>query len=344
MAMLVSAGAAAQTSERAIVECRSIVDSAARLACYDAIGANAGPASAPASASAPAATAAKPPETTSSATASAAPRGGNASTSLIDAAWGFDPATPKFDISFYNPNYILVGRYSDRVNRAPFEAIAPALGEDADLNHTEAKFQISFKTRIWATDDHRWGAWLAYTQQNQWQVYNGDVSRPFRETNYMPEAFVSYRPGIELPGGFQWNLVDGGFNHQSNGRSDLLSRSWNRLFAEAGVDNGDLALIGRVWYRIKESEQDDDNPDITDYMGHGQLSAIWRWHDNSFTGTLRGNVNTGKGSVELGWHSPPIIGKLRAYVQFFSGYGESMIDYNWRQTTIGAGVSLSDGL
>ncbi len=59
---------------------------------------------------------------------------------------------------------------------------------------------------------------------------------------------------------------------------------------------------------------------------------------------LRGNVSTGKGAVQFGWTSPPFLGPLRAYVQVFSGYGESLIDYNWKQTTVGAGIALSDGL
>ena len=59
---------------------------------------------------------------------------------------------------------------------------------------------------------------------------------------------------------------------------------------------------------------------------------------------IRGNLNTGKGAVQFAWTSPPLLGLFRGYVQVFSGYGESLIDYNWKQTTIGAGIALSDGL
>ena len=72
-------------------------------------------------------------------------------------------------------------------------------------------------------------------------------------------------------------------------------------------------------------------------------AGLYRWRGNSFKLSARGNIATGKGSVQAGWFSPPLLGPLRGYVQVFSGYGESLIDYNWNQTTIGAGVALNDG-
>ncbi|MGB8239445.1 MAG: phospholipase A, partial [Azonexus sp.] len=169
---------------------------------------------------------------------------------------------------------------------------------------------------------------------------------------YMPELFVSYRPDVDLGGGFKWKLLNAGYNHQSTGRSDILSngtdnglsRSWDRLFAEFGVERENLALFGTLWYRLPEDSNKDDNSDISDYYGYGKLSALYRWRGNTFSASVRGNLSTGKGAVEANWFSPPLIGPLRGYVQVFSGYGESLIDYNWNQTTIGAGVALSDGL
>lgn len=332
----------AHAQPRTPADCHAIASGAERLACYDAVSGrtvDGRPATPPSSPSAaPAA------ETSDAMSRAVASEQRPARVSLIDSAWSFDPSAPKYDIRFYRSNYILVGRYSDHVNVGPYVPLFEAAGEPVHLDSTEAKFQISFKARVWASDDRRWGAWVAYTQQNQWQVYNDQISRPFRETNYEPEIFATWRPGLDLGGGFKWNLLAGGFNHQSNGRTDTLSRSWNRLFVEGAIERENLVLSARLWYRIPENDADDDNPDITHYLGHGQIGALYRWNGHSFTGALRGNVSSGKGAFQAGWFSPPILGPFRAYVQVFTGYGESMIDYNWRQTTIGAGVALSDGL
>jgi phospholipase A1 len=330
--------ARAQTAPPSIAECAAIAADLERLACYDRASGRA--TAAPPAPDKPAAPEPAPAVAEKPAPPVPAP---GATGSLIDAAWGFDPGSNRYVIDTYNQNYLLFARYTDNVNTAPYEPLFQAAGQQEKLDSTEAKFQLSFKMRLWTTDDRRWGVWAAYTQQNQWQVYNESISRPFRETNYMPELFVSYRPGLEL-GGFHWNLLNVGYNHQSNGRSDPLSRSWDRLFAEFGVERGNLGLLAKVWYRIKESASKDDNPDITDYYGHGSLTAVYKWRDHSFSLMGRGNLSTGKGAAQFTWMSPRLLGALRAYVQGFTGYGESMIDYNWNQSTIGVGVALNDAL
>ncbi|MBK1641210.1 phospholipase [Chromatium okenii] len=262
--------------------------------------------------------------------------------SLIDAAWSFDPASPRYMVNLYRPNYLLFGRYTDRVNERPSSPLLdPAEVPRQELDPIEARFQVSFKARLWTLADRRLSIWGAYTQQSHWQIYNGELSRPFRETNYMPELIVSYRPGLAF-GGFNWRLLNVGLNHQSNGRSDPTSRSWNRVIAELGIERGNFALLIRPWYRIEGDANEDDNPDILDYYGHGDITAVYKWHGQSVTLMGRGNPNTDKGAAQFTWTSRPLLGPLRGYVQAFTGYGESLIDYNWKQSSIGVGVILSD--
>ncbi len=344
-AIVASGGAvSAQTPPASVADCHRIAASAQRLACYDAVSgrtAGARTAAEPAAGAAPRAPAAQTQYPQASV------RTPSAKLSMIDEAWGFDASSPRYLLGVYRSNYLLVAQHTDRVNNRPFTPLFEAAGvPPQDLDNTEAMFQLSFKARLWTTDDRRWGLWTAYTQASHWQVYNSDdlVSKPFRETNYMPEAFVTYRPGIALPGGFRWTLLKAGYNHQSNGRSSPLSRSWDRIIAEVGVERDNLALFAKAWYRINESAHRDDNPDITDYMGHAELSGLYRWGEHTFTLSGRGNLNTGKGAGELTWTSPRLLGPLRGYVRVFSGYGESLIDYNWKQTTIGVGIAINSGL
>ena len=331
-------------------ECAAIEADLERLACYDrASGRKTAPKAAPASAvaAAPATGRAAAQDVRvapAAAVQDAAPATQAAAVpvSMIDAAWGLAPDSSRYLISLYRPNYILLGRYSDRPNEAPFDVLFNAFDNpEAELDSTEAEFQLSFKARLWATDDRRFGVWAAYTQRSQWQVYNSDLSAPFRETNYEPEVFVTYNPALSF-GGFDWRLLNVGYNHQSNGRSDPISRSWDRVIAEFGIERGDFALLVRPWAVIDEGG--DDNPDITDYMGWGDVTATYKWQGHSFTLMGRGNPETGKGTAQLTWMSPPILGPLRAYVEAFSGYGDSLIDYNWYQNTIAAGISLNDYL
>ena len=346
-ALLVAAApATAATTSVPGAECLSIAGESERLACFDRAVGDAARASG--EVAAPDAVASVPG---AAVTASAAPVQGSTEAppappqavppSLIDTAWGFLPDSRKAYVRLYQPNYILLARYTTDVNRGPYEPLFEAFAEDYDFEDVEAKFQLSFKGRLATTEDRRWGLWFAYTQQSQWQVYSGDISSPFRETNYMPELFGSFRPGVEI-GGLGFNVLNFGFNHQSNGRADPISRSWDRLFVEGGFERENLALIVRAWTRVRPGDYEDDNPDITDYLGYGQLTALYRRGENTFTLMGRGNLNTGKGAAQFTWTSQPVLGPMRVHFQLFSGYGESLIDYDWNQTTVGLGVTLND--
>lgn len=89
---------------------------------------------------------------------------------------------------------------------------------------------------------------------------------------------------------------------------------------------------------------DADNPDITDYYGHKDLTAVYKWRGHSFTLMGRGNLAEQKGALRVSWMSPPVLGPLRGYLVGFIGYGDTLLDYNFKQNAASVGLALNDVL
>ncbi len=217
--------------------------------------------------------------------------------------------------------------------------------EDFSFKNTETQFQLSVKTPL-ANNlfDRNIDVFAAYTVRSFWQVYQRDISSPFRETNHQPEVWFQFHPEFEILG-FRNTLTAIGLAHQSNGRSGGLSRSWNTAFADFVFHKGDFAFSIRPWVRVAEDFDDDDNPDITDYLGHGELRLVYTYDDHTFSFMSRNNMESGfsKGAVELGWSFPLFnYPYIKGYLQYFSGYGESLIDYDRYVNRIGVGLLFTD--
>jgi len=251
-----------------------------------------------------------------------------------------------FTLMAHKPNYILFGAYNaSSYNEGPFRDQFD--DSELTLDDTEAQFQLSIKFPLLVNlFNNTADIYAAYTNRSFWQVYNSKESAPFRETNHEPEAWIQFHPRWQLLGFTNvWNSF--GVVHQSNGRGGKLSRSWNRVYAWLTVERGSLAMSIKPWIRIQEDARDDDNPDITDYLGHGEFYASYKWRQNVFSLMSRNNLESGfqRGAVELSWSFPlPHWPYLKGYVHYFNGYGESMIDYDHHANTIGIGLSLTDWL
>ncbi|WP_434633215.1 phospholipase A [Chromobacterium sp. CV08] len=326
-------------------QCRDIAAAGARLACFDALAAKLAAEEAGAGAAdAQTAKALVAEAAAVSPAAAAAPVPAPSTPLALDWDLDRDDKRGTFILRGYRSNYVLPAWYQHDPNATPS---SPSRGATTlfggDLQHTEAKFQLSFKTKVWENvGGTPLDLWAAYTQLSHWQAYNKGQSAPFRETDYEPELMAT------LPLGWHWGdwrlrMAGLGLVHQSNGQSDPLSRSWNRVYAMAALENGNLTLSARLWRRLSEKAADDDNPDIVDYMGHGDLRASYRLGQQQFSVLGRWNPSTGKGAAQLDW-TFPLAGRLRGYVQAFDGYGESLIDYNYRSRGIGIGLMLNDWL
>ncbi len=330
--------------------CSLLDNDAQRLACYDALaghraGSRAQTVPDPASARLAILTRDAIPAPTLPATAAEEPASRAESRSRLDSRWELSPQSKlgTFNLRGYQPIYVLpVFATSNRNSQPTSPNPSNQVRTPQILDNVEAKFQLSLKTKVWQGIFGDYGdLWFGYTQSSRWQVYNGRNSRPFRETNYEPEALFVFPTHYSL---FGWDgrLVSFGLNHQSNGRADPLSRSWNRLIANVGFERGDWIVMFTPWWRIPEARRNDDNPDISNYMGRAQVQIIREWGNHEISLTLRSSMRGGRdahGSGRLTW-SFPLAGRLHGYVELFKGTGESMIDYNHNATYLGAGVSL----
>lgn len=260
-----------------------------------------------------------------------------------------------FSFRGYRPiNASLVG--ASNVNRYPGTAGVPST-DATPYRRTEARLQLSVRTKVaqnlltQGDPTRRDSLWFGYTQQSYWQVFTGDISRPFRTTDHEPEMMYIYPTDAKLPFGWRWRYSGIGLNHQSNGQSEPLSRSWNRAFLMTGMElDHRWRVQAKIWKRISESSRSDDNPGISDTIGRGELSAFWNANqDNTLGLTLRSSLNSKpRGSARFEWLQALGTGlgggksNLRLHTQLFSGYGDSLIDYNRKRTVFTVGLSLVD--
>lgn len=248
---------------------------------------------------------------------------------------------------------------SDSTNSQPSSATPGHTAATAQpYSANETRIQLSVRTKIaqglltHQESQLRDSLWFGYTQQSYWQLFTGELSRPFRNTDHEPEITYVYPTDAPLPLG--WRLRYSGLSlvHQSNGQSLPLSRSWNRAVLMAGMEKDDqFRLQAKVWKRLNEDSADDDNPGITDMVGRAEVAGFWNVNkDNTLGITVRHSLNAdANGSVRLEWlrnigNGNSLGGHhgLRFHTQLFTGYGDSLLDYNRRRTVLSVGLSLID--
>lgn len=333
--------------------CTKVGDNTERLACYDRQMNGQAMLTLPAS---PIAAQAETAQPGAPAQVVVAPPGGTPPTGdtppdegFLSRFWELSPSDKRgtFNYTAYRPNFFLPLRGMRKVNQTPSSPSRGVATSLPNFQHLETKLQISLRTKV--LEDFllpNADLWVAYTQQSTWQTWNHEESSPFRNTDYQPEVLyvVPMPTGMQnLPFGWKWRLTSFGLVHQSNGQSDELSRSWNRAYASFGVERGGLNANLRVEAPLaKSNDKYDDNPDIEHYLGHVQAQVNWS-PGRSIASLLWRPSLSGRGSVELNWSYPVNAERpdgLRWYVQAFHGYGETLLDYNFRQTSLGAGFTI----
>lgn len=374
LALLAPVAARAQTapeSPRSPQACAGIALDAQRLACFDAwvrqqdaetaAPAVAGPAIDPLARPGPALPAPLP--LASGASSPPAPGAENddgchdSRYSLLSRQWELESGSScgTFRFRGYRPlSLSVVG--ANWVNPAPSSPAPQRTATQAvDYRQTEMRIQLSVRAKVaqGMLTPHDGGPkdslWVAYTQQSYWQLFSPEISRPFRTTDHEPELIYVLPVDMRLPQGWRLRYAGLGLVHQSNGQSLPLSRSWNRVYLMAGAEVDDRWMMqARVWKRLPE--RNDDNPDISDWIGRAEWRLAWRSHrDHTLAATLRHSLDrAGRGSVRLEWLRGLGGGlasgtsNLQLHTQLFWGYGDSLADYNRRRTVFSVGLSLLD--
>jgi outer membrane phospholipase A len=234
-------------------------------------------------------------------------------------AQGVAPPPPEPALGFNEPMYFLVGANDG----------------------TSARFQLSFRYRLFHAEGSvvgllpvTRGLVFAYTQTSLWDLHAR--SKPFRDTSYRPSLFYEWKfPGLgeaRHPMALQT-----GFEHESNGKDGANSRSINTVFARldwrtpVGDSGAYLGVAPKVWGYADRS----DNPDIQRYRGWGEL-ALRAGRDDGWLAALklrRGEGGRESTQIDLSYPlSRPILADVGAFLhlQFFEGYGETLLDYNER--------------
>jgi phospholipase A1/A2 len=251
-------------------------------------------------------------------------------------SWFNDPDTEAFlhRFSTYQPMYFIAG------------------------SKPTAKFQISLKYQLLDDDGSIVRAFpalgglnLAYTQTSFWDWTK--PSSPFVDNSYRPELMVSYDHVLPAVSDFLHTSqlgMQGGWQHESNGRDGSASRSMNLLYVRPimvwDIDTADdlfISVAPRVFAYVTSLS---DNPDMPDYRGYGDIRVVvGQRYGPQLAAFARVGEDFDKGSLELDL-SQPLRGRshgnldLYLYAQFFTGYGEELLNYNKETTTIRIGVAF----
>ena len=234
-------------------------------------------------------------------------------------------------------------------NFALYEPIYFIMGFDKPA----AKFQFSFQYQILANEGYLArkfpflkGICFAYTQRSLWDITSN--SSPFYDTSYMPEFFYAITStSTKRFLGFRFLGAQAGYGHESNGRGGPESRSMNKLFARAAFvlgnpDDWRLIVSPKVWAYVADMSE---NPDLNDYRGYGELTLTCGKNNNlNVSVFLRAGQSLRYGAMQVDVTYPVdvLYKNFAAFflVQYWNGYGESLLNYNKRTQTVRFGISV----
>ena len=255
---------------------------------------------------------------------------------IADSAPVVQQVQPRYDDAIentfflpYKSNYIVFGSMQNDDGSPPFS------GQTLDI-----KFELGMKFSLFpqieefkALKPLKFG----YSQRSWWDI--SESSAPFKEHNYNPEVFWDFTESLLRPSSTpRLHLVDYvGYEHQSNGLDGLDSRSWDRVYAQRELRLSEAwAWTIKYWHILNLG---DFNEDIQDYLGQAEITThidLNNWANI--------NIKTSKGhETETINYQVDLILPMSQWVNsrfvlsYYNGYGEALISYNKKTTSLRAG-------
>ncbi|MDR1330734.1 MAG: phospholipase A [Tannerella sp.] len=262
-------------------------------------------------------------------------------------------------MNYYRPEYLIIdeaemlslfdrqpsfGMYKDNY----FITGIPLSGK-IDKHTADVKFQISVRQRLTRTVlPFNTSLSLTYTQKSFWNLYM--KSAPFEDNNYNP-GFALVKPLIyknQLRGSAVLAL-----EHESNGKDSLDSRGWNYVTL-TGVYffNASFTLQAKVWAGIMDrgetaADGDGGNPDLYKYRGYGLVAMNYRSLNDRFWASAvinpRNRFRSANIQLELNFKMNSNVNQY-LFVQWYNGYGESLLEYNRYASMIRVGICIKPAL
>ena len=210
----------------------------------------------------------------------------------------------------------------------------------------DAKFQLSYRIRLWKFSDS-WNLFVSQTHKADWAITT-EKSAPFREHNFNPEVHLRWK----TPDNYLYlKHAQIGIEHESTGVAGSLSRGWNRLTGQAEwtFNSDDRSTPGHIHAYVRGwiifDKDEDNNPDIGDNLGSGEINISYTVHElPDFPIPIPAQSEV---AITMRFHSIMLEYGFNApgpdflwYVQYWNGRGEFLTDYDINTNILRAGLKF----
>lgn len=262
--------------------------------------------------------------------------------------------TPSFGHEAENPqNYYGENYYTNSEIELPLTSYKPTyIGitgshNDKELNG-QGKIQMSFKFELLEDSD----VYFAYTHKAFADFQ--EKSTPIRENNYAPEIFNIFTINHEINPTWLKTIKMGWVKHESAGLPKGNPQGWNISYIEPMFVYKQFKIepLVRIPLFFQNDAMTKGNTDIFDYYGYFDLNLAYRHKFTQHSLLLRkgseGSAPTFQYQVDLDaqffwelFRLPEINHwNTKVFLQYWSGYGESIETYNQDTERLTIGYSF----